>query len=92
MPPRQGINNNVLITLFMSNGEHESLHKFNPFSMPGIELELTIEELESLVIRMHDKCLGLYVMTPMVQYRDDGIEFFIICSKLSFSPLSFLLK
>ena len=46
--------------------------------MCGIELGLTIKEIKYLVIGIHDKDLGYYVVTPMVQCPANGIELFVI--------------
>jgi len=62
----------------MVAGESKRLKEFNPLSMPCIELVLTIDERQSLVIRMEYKRLGLKVMIPMLQSPNNDIELLII--------------
>ena len=62
----------------MLSGESEGLQKLNPFSMPGIEFRLAVEELQGLMIKVKNKSLRVEIMTLMTQCSDYCIEFFII--------------
>jgi len=58
--------------------ESAGLKEFNPLSMPYIQLMLTIDKRQSLVIRMEYKRFGPEVLILMLQSPNDGTELHII--------------
>jgi len=58
--------------------ESEGLEEFHPLSVPCIQLVFTIDERQSLVIRVEYKRLGPEVTILMLQSPNNGIELIII--------------
>ena len=72
--------------------ESEKLKEFNPLSMPSIQLMLSIDKRQSLVIQMEYKRLGLEVMIAMLQYPNNGIELLIISGVIESLTILLLTK
>ena len=53
---------NVFFTLDVLDDIGKILNKFTPFSMTLVQLSLTLKILESLMIGMNDKLMGMKVM------------------------------
>ena len=62
----------------MSGRESKHLEKLYPFSMPGIELRLVIEELKCLIGWVKSKLIGFEVLTPLIQCPHYYIKFFVV--------------
>ena len=60
----------VFFTLDVLDDIRQRLNKFTPFSMMLVQLGLTLKILESLMICMNDKLMGMKVMFPFMQNPD----------------------
>ena len=49
----------------MLGKESEGLKKLNPLGMPSVKLRMTIDELQSPMIRVKGKGLRFEIMTPV---------------------------
>ena len=69
-----------------------ALQKFNPATMPKIQLLLGLEIAQSFMIRVDNKFLRQHVMAPLPKSSNNGIKFFVISGVLLFSIIQFLTK
>jgi len=60
--------------------------------MPWVQLVLSIDVFEGMVIRMEDKGLRFKVMTPMCQGTNYGIELLVISAIITLRAIEFLTK
>ena len=59
-----------------------ALQKFNPTTVPKIQLCLGMEIAQSFMIRVDNKFLRQQVMAPMPKSSNNGIKLFVICGVL----------
>ena len=54
------------------------LKEFNPTRMPAVKFLLTIQILQSFMMRMQQKLIWKEIVTPMIQSTNSSIKFLII--------------
>ena len=60
------VHHNIFLTFDVLYDIRKRLNEFTPFSMTLVQLSLTLEILEGLMISMNDKLVGTKVMFPFM--------------------------
>ena len=66
------------------------LQKFNPTTVPKIQLLLGMEIAQGFMIKVDNKFLRQQVMAPMPKSSNNGIKLFVICGVLLLSVIQLL--
>ena len=67
-----------------------ALQKFNPTTVPKIQLLLGMEIVQGFMIKVDNKFLRQQVMAPMPKSSNNGIKLFVICGVLLLSVIQLL--
>ena len=76
----------------MLDGEMEGLKILYPFSMSRVEFVLSLNVLESLMIRMENEFSSNKIMTLMLQCSNDSIKLLVVGGVLLLGIVELLTK
>ena len=75
------------INLFVFDYIREGLNEFHPLGMSSIQLTLSFQVLQGLVVGMYDKFFRPKVMLPSLQCSHQCIKLFVICWVVQSCPI-----